>query len=281
MTPTPSHRARPTRSNRGRRLRTVAGWLPGALTLGNVLAGFSAILLASMDRFFFAAVLILAAGILDGLDGRLARLTGTTSSFGEQLDSLADAISFSVAPAVLAFHLGVGDFGRFGWGACFLFAACGVIRLARFNSFVRTHHDFIGLPTPAAAATIACPILLTGGTALPDWFPLLYAGMVLVVALLMISPFRYRAFKDLRFGPKPYRALALWAAILAGLIFMYEWFVPALIAAYLVSPLTRNLVRAVRGRRQAEPGRAAARRREADAGEEAEDEDEESDAGIA
>jgi CDP-diacylglycerol--serine O-phosphatidyltransferase len=203
-----------------------------------------------MDRFFVAAVLILAAGILDGLDGRVARLTGTTSSFGEQLDSLADAISFTVAPSVLAFHLGVGTLGRFGWGACFLFTACGVIRLARFNAFTRTHHDFIGLPTPAAAATLASPILIVGGAPLPDWFPILYGVLAPFAALLMISPFRYRAFKDLRFGPKPYRALALWAAILAGLIFMYEWFVPALILAYLVSPLTRNVLRMLRGKRR-------------------------------
>jgi CDP-diacylglycerol--serine O-phosphatidyltransferase len=250
------------------RLKTVAGFLPGAITLGNVLAGFSAIMLASMDRFFIAAVLILAAGILDGLDGRVARLTGTTSSFGEQLDSLADAISFTVAPSVLAFHLGVGTLGRFGWGACFLFTACGVIRLARFNAFTRTHHDFIGLPTPAAAATITCPILLVGGAPLPEWFPAMYGVLVLLVALLMISPFRYRAFKDLRFGPKPYRALALWAAILAGLIFMYEWFVPALILAYLVSPLTRNVVRLLRGKQ------AAPRREDARTSERTEDSDE-------
>ena len=248
--PPPRSDARESGAQRQGRLKTVAGWLPGAITLGNVLAGFSAIMLASMDRFFIAAVLILAAGLLDGLDGRVARLTGTTSGFGEQLDSLADAISFTVAPSVLAFHLGVGDLGRFGWGACFLFTACGVIRLARFNAFTRTHHDFIGLPTPAAAATMACPILLVGGSPLPQWFPVLYGVLALVVALLMISPFRYRAFKDLRFGPKPYRALALWAGVLAGLIFMYEWFVPAVILAYLVSPLTRTVVRLLRGKRR-------------------------------
>lgn len=229
------------------RLSAVGGWLPGAITLGNVLAGFSAILLASTEKTYLAAVLILAAGILDGLDGRVARLTGTTSSFGEQLDSLADAVSFCVAPAVLAFHLGVGGLGRFGWGVCFLFAACGVIRLARFNSFARTHHDFIGLPTPAAAGVVTCPLLLAGGSGLPEWFPLPYGLIMLIVALLMVSPFRYRAFKDLRFGPKPYRALALWAAILAGLIFMYEWFVPLLIALYLVSPLTRAVKRMIWG----------------------------------
>ena len=221
------------------RLRGVAGYLPGALTMGNVLAGYLAILLASQGRLMTAAILIFAAAVLDGLDGRVARLTGTTSEFGEELDSLADAVSFAVAPSIIAFHFALADLGRVGWGACFLYAACGVIRLARFNAAAGERKDFIGVPSPTAAAAVACPALLTGGQTLEaPWVPG-YLLLVVVIGLLMISPVRYFSPKNLRFGPRPYRALALWAAILAGLIMRYEWVIPGLIVLYLLSPLFR------------------------------------------
>ncbi|MDQ7007035.1 MAG: CDP-diacylglycerol--serine O-phosphatidyltransferase [Acidobacteriota bacterium] len=230
--------APPKRPIRGR-LRGVAGYLPGALTLGNVLAGYLAILLASQGRLLTAAILIFAAAVLDGLDGRVARLTGTTSDFGEELDSLADAVSFAVAPSIIAFHFALADLGRVGWGACFLYAACGVIRLARFNAAAGEHKDFIGVPSPTAAAAVACPALFTGGETLASFLVPGYLLLVVVIGLLMISPVRYFSPKNLRFGPRPYRALALWAAILAGLIMRYEWVVPGLILLYLLSPLFR------------------------------------------
>ena len=225
------------------RFKGAAGWLPGALTMGNVLAGYSAILLASQGRFLFAALLVFAAAILDGLDGRVARLTGTTSEFGEELDSLADAVSFAVAPSIIAFHMALSGLGRVGWAVCFLYAACGVIRLARFNSTTGEHHDFIGVPSPTAAVTISCPALLTAGRPLPDGLVIGYAVLVALVGLLMVSHVRYFSPKSIRFGPKPYRALALWAAVLAGLIMRYEWMIPGLIVIYLLSPLYRRFLR--------------------------------------
>ncbi len=219
------------------RLKLPAGWLPGALTLGNVLAGYSAILMAAQGRFLIACILIYAAAFLDFFDGRVARMTGTTSDFGEQLDSLADAVSFGVAPSMLAFHMGLHSLGRIGWGVCFLFAACGVIRLARFNALTGDSHDFIGVPIPTAAAVVACPALLLKGEPSPEWFIELHAVIVIGAGLLMVSRIRYLSPKNLRFGPKPYRALACWAAILAGLVMKHEWVVPGLLVLYLVSPI--------------------------------------------
>ncbi|UCF68554.1 MAG: CDP-diacylglycerol--serine O-phosphatidyltransferase [Acidobacteriota bacterium] len=224
-----------------RRLQGVAGWLPGALTLGNLLAGYAAILMASEGRFLVSCVLIFIAAALDGLDGRVARLTGTTSSFGGELDSLCDAVSFAVAPSLLAFHMGLGQLGRVGWAVCFLFAACGVIRLARFNAAPPAGGDFIGVPIPTAAAVASVPALLTGGAPIPPLYLPLHACVVLTTALLMVSRVRYPAFKQLQFGPKPYRVLALWAAILAGFLAFWEWMVPALILGYLLTPVARWL----------------------------------------
>lgn len=222
----------------GDRLRGVAGFVPGAITVGNMLAGYASIVMGSQGRFEAAAALILVAGVLDGLDGRVARLTQTTSDFGEHLDSLADTVSFAVAPSMLAFHLGVGELGRAGWAICFLFAACGIIRLARFTALAPSDpRYFIGLPIPAAAATIVAPVLFFGDAIFTPLMAEIQAGAMFVIALLMISPVRYRTFKDIVFGRRAYRVLALWAAVLAGVIAAHEWVVSALIALYLVSPL--------------------------------------------
>ncbi len=257
MTRTPTSRS-PRQRGFKSRIR-VGGWLPGSLTLGNVLAGYASILLASQGRFFVAGALIFAAAIFDGLDGRVARMTGTTSEFGEQLDSLADAISFAVAPSVLAFHMGLAELGRAGWGVCFLFAACGVIRLARFNASSSEHNDFVGVPSPTAAATVACPAIVLEEAVFPPWALPVYAVVVAGIGLLMVSTVRYRSPKNLRFGPRPYRWLAVWAAILAGLIIRYEWVVPGLIALYLLSPVFLRRRRAVRASAEhlGPPGQAA------------------------
>ncbi|RMG44276.1 MAG: CDP-diacylglycerol--serine O-phosphatidyltransferase [Acidobacteria bacterium] len=218
----------------------MKGWLPGALTLGNLMAGYAAILMATEHHYLIAWWLVFAAAVLDGLDGRVARLTGTTSGFGGELDSLCDAVSFAVAPSLLAFHMGVGGLGRAGWAACFLFTACGVIRLARFNAATTGGEDFVGLPIPTAAAVAAAPALLTHGEPIPPAFVPVHAAVLLVTALLMVSRLRYPAFKSLRFGPKPYRVLALWAAILAGFLAFAEWMLPALILGYLLTPAVRR-----------------------------------------
>ncbi len=184
------------------RFRRGASILPSLFTTGNLFLGFWSIVKTLDGRFAEAAPLIGAAVILDMLDGRIARLTNTQSEFGAQYDSLADAVSFGVAPALLAYCWALQIVPRAGWPAAFLFLACGVLRLARFN--VQRHvvdaRYFVGLPIPAGAAQIAAIVFVLPE---PPSSRLAAVGMLaLVVALafLMVSTFRYRSFKgvDLR-----------------------------------------------------------------------------------
>lgn len=216
--------------------RVPGSWLPGALTLGNMLGGYAAILAAAEDHFFLSAILIVIAGFFDAIDGRVARLTKTTSPMGKELDSLCDAVSFAVAPSMLVFHMGIQSLGRFGYAVCFLFAACGVLRLARFNTLPSEHHDFIGLPIPMGALAVTTPVLVRKGLPIEPPYLVYQALSVAIVGLLMVSRIRYRSFKDVRFGARPYRALALFASVLALLVAFAEWVFPGLVLLYLFSP---------------------------------------------
>ena len=195
--------------------------LPTLFTVGNLFCGYLSVWCSIRGTFEIAAVLIIAAGVLDGLDGRIARLTHSTSAFGEQYDSMADLVSFGVAPAVLAYSWGLSDFHRLGWMVSFLFVVCGSMRLARFN--IQTHvvdkRYFVGLPIPAAAGAIATMVLAT-----PErlesrvWMAGLLA-LTAVLSYLMISTIRYRSFKDLDLRRKRpvwiLPAIALFFAVVA------------------------------------------------------------------
>lgn len=176
--------------------------LPSLFTTGNLFLGFWAIILTLHHQFAEAAPLIVWAIVLDLLDGRIARLTGTTSDFGAELDSLADAVSFGIAPAVLVYAWGLEPLGRAGWLAAFLFAVCGVLRLARFNvqRKVVDSRYFVGLPIPAGAAQLATLVAFHPEPPSGRVWTILAAALVVVVAFLMVSTFRYRSFKgiDLR-----------------------------------------------------------------------------------
>jgi CDP-diacylglycerol--serine O-phosphatidyltransferase len=173
--------------------------LPSLFTTGNLFLGFWAIIKTLDQRFGDAAPLIGGAIVLDMLDGRIARLTGTTSEFGGELDSLADAISFGVAPALLAYRWALEPLPRVGWLAAFIFVVCGVLRLARFN--VQKHvvdgRYFVGLPIPAAAGQLATIVYFTPEAI--TWHPhgLLVLALVVMLAFLMVSTVRYRSFKGL------------------------------------------------------------------------------------
>jgi len=172
--------------------------LPSLLTSGSMFLGFYAILHAFQNDFIRASMAILFAAILDGLDGRVARLTRTESRFGVEYDSLADLISFGVAPAVLAYCWALKPFGRFGWLAAFLFLACGALRLARFNVQVDTTESshFIGLPIPAAAAMISTLFLFVHRLHLTLVNrSLVILLLVYVLAFLMVSSIRFYSFK--------------------------------------------------------------------------------------
>lgn len=165
--------------------------IPNALTTLNLIFGIFAIISTMEGNFTQAGYLIVAAMIADGLDGRVARYLKVSGDFGKELDSLCDVVSFGVAPAVLAYAFSLKDFGYTGWIAAAAFAACGALRLARFNintATVKGH--FVGLPIPAAGCVLATFII--AGIKLDGW---LFMVMVLLLAYLMISTIKYPDFK--------------------------------------------------------------------------------------
>jgi CDP-diacylglycerol--serine O-phosphatidyltransferase len=190
------------------RMRRGVYILPNLFTTGNLFCGFWAIISVFQEKFFFAAIAILLACVFDVLDGKVARLSGATSKFGVQYDSLADLVSFGVAPAVLAFSWALREYGRFGWLAAFLFVVCGALRLARFNVMSASGETkyFKGLPIPAAASMIALTILLYLRLIETGWVKdIVILVMIYVLAFLMVSNIRYFSFKELNLArTKPF-----------------------------------------------------------------------------
>lgn len=192
--------------------------LPNLATTGNLFFGFFAVIQAIKGNYANAAYSIIGAAVFDLLDGRLARMTRSTSKFGAEYDSLCDLISFCMAPAILLYLWALQPFGRIGWLAAFLFVACGALRLARFNvqAHVVEKAYFQGLPTPMAAGIVA--------SAVPAYIELgwesnhnpLLLGMTILLAGVMVSTFRYRSFKDLDLKERfPFRYLVLGAVVIA------------------------------------------------------------------
>jgi len=188
--------------------------------MGNLWCGYASIVYALRGEYETAAPFIGIAYALDALDGRIARMTSTESDFGLQLDSLADVISFGIAPAVLSYAWGLSPLGRLGWAAGFMFVACGAMRLARFNVLSAKGTDkryYVGIPIPAAAAVPAATVYLYP-SGLFDYRAALPAlAMVLVPAVLMVSTLKYRSFKDLDLrSARSFRVLVLIAAAIAA-----------------------------------------------------------------
>ena len=185
--------------------------LPNLLTSGCLVGGFYAIVAAFNGDYIIAAIAIVVAFLFDGVDGRVARLTKTTSRFGVEYDSLADLVAFGVAPGILVFSWALQPFGRLGWLAAFLYVACGALRLARFNVQADTmeHRFFRGLPIPMAASLIVATVFLLhdlGEEGETKHISLLL--MIYVLAFLMVSNIRYPSFKDLGFlKRKPFSSL--------------------------------------------------------------------------
>jgi CDP-diacylglycerol---serine O-phosphatidyltransferase len=194
-------------SENGRTVRRKGVYLlPNLITTGALFAGFYAVVAAMRGDFESAAVAIFFAMVFDGLDGRIARMTNTSSKFGAEYDSLADMVSFGVAPALVMFSWALGELGKFGWSAAFVYVACAALRLARFNTQIDTadKNYFTGLASPAAAAIIAatvwvCHDLGWVGEALPLEVAVLVAVLTAVTGLLMIANFPYYSFKDVDF----------------------------------------------------------------------------------
>lgn len=218
--------------------RRAAFLLPSAFTIGNIFLGFFAMISALRGRFAFAGALIIIAGVIDNLDGRIARLTGTESDFGREFDSLADVITFGVAPALVGYLWGLHAWARLGWLIPLYYAVCCATRLARFN-VQTTRADlryFVGLPCPAAAGAIASFLLFAPDSDSSHWLIGVMAAALAGLGTLMVSTFRYWSFKklDLR-QPRSYRVALPLVASLALLALYPEAFLPVLAAVYALS----------------------------------------------
>ena len=187
---------------RRRRLQRGIYLLPSIFTMGNIFLGFWAIIRGLRGDFLTAPLAIAGAAVLDAIDGRVARLTGTESEFGREFDSLADVITFGVAPALLAYRWGLDGFPRLGWLVPLFFVVCGATRLARFNVQTKVHDKryFAGLPIPAAAGAVVSVLYFDPDRNWRTWMAAGLLVLMVLIALLMVSTIRYRSFKqvDLR-----------------------------------------------------------------------------------
>jgi CDP-diacylglycerol---serine O-phosphatidyltransferase len=192
--------------------------LPNLFTTGNLFCGFYSALASMKGMYELAAWTILIAVVLDSLDGRIARMTHTTSKFGGEYDSLCDLVTFGVAPAILLYSWSLHSYGKFGWLAAFLFVVCGALRLARFNVQIGVIDSrfFNGLPIPGGAAVLATGVILyyfLGGEGrFSNWSVMI--GVV-AIALFMVSSIKYYSFKDLNFfSRQPFMSFMLIVLVL-------------------------------------------------------------------
>jgi len=204
--------------------------LPNLFTLASLFTAFYGVVAAMNDRFEHAAVAIFVSMLLDGCDGRVARLTHTQSSFGEQFDSLADMCAFGIAPALIVYQWSLFELGRLGWAGAFIFVAGAALRLARFNTNIGVVDKsyFQGLPSPAAAALVCGFVWLAVDQSMPvksDWLPWLawiitvYAGLTMVCNAPFYSGKSFHGAKSVPF----------WALIIAVLVLFFFANNPALI----------------------------------------------------
>jgi CDP-diacylglycerol--serine O-phosphatidyltransferase len=216
--------------------------LPSLLTTGNLFCGFLALLLSAESRFTEASVAIFVAMVMDALDGKVARLTKTTTQFGVEFDSLADVVSFCVAPAFMLYTLALSGLGRAAWLGVFLFTICGALRLARFNVYsgVSDRRYFVGLPTPAAAGIVASVVLLLGNDEISRWQGAAIAAGTYIVAILMVSTFRYYSFKEIDFARRRPTGVLLLVVLAVLIVATHpQWFLFLLFSAYVLSGPTR------------------------------------------
>ena len=238
--------------------------LPSLFTAGNMAAGYYAITQtiqgsAADQSYFDRAALALGIAVLfDGLDGIIARMTNTASDFGKELDSLADVITFGVAPSLLAYLWGFrmlpemqhpemrGQLMHVGVFVCFIFLICGASRLARFNISINPQPRnpgrpgskyFVGMPIPAGAGVIAAVVHFSGGDPLESWYTALtWIAMVTTIGYLMVSTWRFYSFKDIDFRSRhPFRLIVILAAIFALIFFFSRKVLFAIALLYMVS----------------------------------------------
>ena len=225
--------------------------LPNLITTGALFAGFYAIISVVNAAWESACIAIIIAGLLDALDGRIARLTKTQSEFGVQYDSMSDLVAFGVAPAMLLFGWALADFGKIGWVISFLYLACAAMRLARFNTSPDTS-VFYGLASPAAANTLATGVWLWVDTLPPIDSMSARVGVAAfasVIALLMVSNVRYFSPKHMKARvPFPYMLLAVMLFIVVIIYPPGVLFLMAIL--YLASGPVQALYRSLAGEQE-------------------------------
>ena len=242
-------------SENGRTVRRKGVFLlPNLFTTGALFAGFYAIIAAMRGDFESAPIAIFFALVFDGLDGRVARLTNTSSKFGAEYDSLSDMVSFGVAPALVMFSWALGDLGKFGWSAAFIYVACAALRLARFNTQIDTadKNYFTGLASPAAASIVAssvwvCHDLGWVGDALPTELAIVVGLLTATVGILMISNFPYHSFKGIDFHGRVPFVVMIAVVLVFGLVTLDPPSI--LLVAFLAYAASGPVMQLVKGRR--------------------------------
>ena len=252
--PTGGFRPRLRKAKRGTYL------LPSLITVGNLFCGYACVMYAMRGDLATAAPFIGIAVVLDILDGRIARLTGTTSAFGVEFDSLADVVSFGLAPAVLASAWGLSELGRWGWAAGFLYVTAAAIRLARFNIQTSTQTDkrfFVGMPSPAAAGVPAATIFFYPYPLVGKAEAMAAIAVVVVPAILMVSTVRFRSFKTINFGwNRSYTKLFGFAALLVFIATEPRWALIIIAGGYPIAAFVELLLTRLRARRSVSPPEA-------------------------
>ena len=242
----------PRRNDRPQRFRRGVFLLPSLMTVGNLFCGYACVVYSTRGDFDSAAVFIGIAMVLDTLDGFLARLTHSTSAFGVELDSLADVVSFGLAPAILAFTWGLWPLGRLGWAAGFVYVTAAAMRLARFNIQTGSTTDkryFAGLPSPAAGGVIASTVYLYPWGLQDPRFAALALPMVLVPGLLMVTTIRFRSIKAIDVGWRRSYIALFAAAVAIALIAAHPRIALVVLAyAYIVWSLGTFVVSRLRRR---------------------------------
>ncbi len=213
--------------------------LPNLFTTASLFAGFYSIIASLQGKFVIAAAAILVSLFLDGLDGRIARMTNTTSKFGAEYDSLADLVAFGVAPSLLAYNWAMSFYGKWGWIAAFMFVVCGALRLARFNIQIGIIESkvFNGLPIPAAAAFVSTMVIFFDYIGVEGQFHNPYMlFFVMILSLLMVSNIKYYSGKDMKlFARKPFMSFLLLVLLLIVIAAEKEIMSFVLMMGYVIS----------------------------------------------
>jgi CDP-diacylglycerol--serine O-phosphatidyltransferase len=213
--------------------------LPNLFTTASLFSGFYSIIASVQEKYYIAAIAILVSLVFDGLDGRIARMTNTTSKFGAEYDSLSDLIAFGVAPALLAYIWVMSSDGKLGWMAGFLFVACGALRLARYNIQIGIIDSkvFNGLPIPAAASVIATTVIFFYFIGSEGKFHNSYITYsVIILALLMVSNIKYYSFKGMNLRSRvPFTFILMVVGILLVIYYKPEIIAFVVMVGYAIS----------------------------------------------